>query len=252
MTRKGKGGGQRTQAHPPPKGQTVTASEKQALARLAKLEDKRAKKKETKRIVKKVKKGLEGDFSSSSSDDDSSSSSDSDASSSEPDKKKRKSRKKTKKKKDKKKQKASSSDGDESSSKGASKSKKKKRSKMSRLHQELQAMKEEIAVQKKEKVELGKELLDKFAKLESKIVDGTSVLHTPDKGPLTKEDLMEAIADAGSIAAKKAEASRPPKGSSPGSTKSLPHLAVLLTHPNHPLQSRRLRSLQCYESGWMW
>ena len=148
MTRKGKGGGQRTtQAHPP-KGHTVTASEKQALARLAKLEDKRARKKETRRIVKKVKKGLEGDFSSSSSDDDDSASSfDSDTSSSEPDKKKRKTRKKKNRKKEQKvKQKASSSDGDESSSKGASKSKKKKLSKMSRLHQELQALKEEVAV----------------------------------------------------------------------------------------------------------
>ena len=65
----------------------------------------------------------------------------------EPDKKKRKNRKKkTKKKEQKGKQKASSSDGDESSSKGASKSKKKKLSKMSRLHQELQALKEEVAV----------------------------------------------------------------------------------------------------------
>lgn len=217
MTRKGKGkGGEQraTQAYPP-KGHTVTASEKQALARLAKLEDKRARKKETRKIVKKVKKGLEGDFSSSSSDDDDSASSiDSDSSSSEPDKKKRKNRKKkTKVKKEQKgKQKASSSDGDESSSKGASKSKKKKLSKMSRLHQELQALKEEVAVHKKEKQELGDELREQFTKLESKLVDGTSVLHTPDKGPLTKEALLEAIADAGSIAAKRAEASRPPKG----------------------------------------
>ena len=212
MTRKGKGGGQRTQAHPP-RGHTVTASEKQALARLAKLEDKRARKKETRKIVKKVKKGSEGDFSSSSSDDDDSgSSSDSDTSSSEPDKKKRKSRKKKKKREHKVKQKASSSDGDESSSKGASKSKKKKLSKLSRLHQELQALKEEVAVHKREKQELGNELRERFTKLESRLVDGTSVLHTPDKGPLTKEALMEAIADAGSIAARKAEASRPPKG----------------------------------------
>ena len=141
-----------------------------------------------------MKKGLEGDFSSSSSDDDDSASSiDSDTSSSEPDKKKRKNRKKkTKKKEQKGKQKASSSDGDESSSKGASKSKKKKLSKMSRLHQELQALKEEVAVHKKEKQELGKELREQFTKLESKLVDGTSVLHTPDKGPLTKEALIEA------------------------------------------------------------
>ena len=56
---KGKGGrgDQQQQAHTP-RGQVMTASERQALARLAKEEERRQKKKETKRIVAKVKKGL--------------------------------------------------------------------------------------------------------------------------------------------------------------------------------------------------
>ena len=54
----GKGGRGDPQAHPP-RGQSMTASERDALARLAKEEERRKKKKETKRIVAKVEKGLQ-------------------------------------------------------------------------------------------------------------------------------------------------------------------------------------------------
>ena len=68
-------------------------------------------------------------------------------------------------------------------------------------------------VQKTEKNELTKQLKEKFAKLESQLVEGKSVLFTPDKvAPLTREDLAEVLADAGSKASEKAEASRPKKG----------------------------------------
>ena len=40
------------------------------------------------------------------------------------------------------------------------------------------------------------ELMGKFEKLEAHLVDNKSVLHTPDKAPLTKEDLKEALAEA--------------------------------------------------------
>ena len=82
-----------------------------------------------------------------------------------------------KKKDHSKKKKASSSDGDESSSKGASKSKKKKLSKMGRLHQELQALKEEVSVKTTEKEEFQKELRSKFEKREAHLVDDESVLY---------------------------------------------------------------------------
>ena len=82
-----------------------------------------------------------------------------------------------------KKKKASSSDGDESSSKGTSKSKKKKLSKMGRLHQELQALKEEVKVKDTEKEEFKKELQEKFEKLEAHLVDGKPVLHTRPPSP---------------------------------------------------------------------
>ena len=65
---------------------------------------------------------------------------------------------------------------------------------------------------KKEKELFKSELMGKFDKLEAHLVDDRKVLYTPDKAPLTKEELMEAIADAGSKAAEKAEASRPSKG----------------------------------------
>ena len=187
-------------------GQSLTASERQALSRLAKEEDRRKKKKETKRIVAKVKRGLQGHSSSSSdTDDDSHSSSGSDVASSDDDaKKKKKVKSKRKKKETEKKKKGSSSDGDDSSSKGTSKSKKKKLSKMGRLHQELQVLKEEVAVKNKEKEEFRNELRERFEKLEAHFIDGKSVLHTPDKAPLTKEDLTEAIAEAGVKAAEKA------------------------------------------------
>ena len=55
---KGKGG-RGVQHTQPPRGQSLTAGEKQALARLAKEEERRKKKKETKRIVAKVKSGLQ-------------------------------------------------------------------------------------------------------------------------------------------------------------------------------------------------
>ena len=197
----------------PPRGQTMTAGERTALSRLAKDDERRQKKKETKKIVAKVKKGLqkEGDSSSSTEPDDRSTSGSED-SSSEDAKKKKQAKRKSRKKDRKKKKKSSSSEDDESYSKGASKSKKKKLSKMGRLHQELQALKEEITVKQTEKEEFKKELAAKFAKLEAHLVEGKSVLHTPDKVPLTKEDLREALADAGSKAAEKAEASRPSKG----------------------------------------
>ena len=211
---KGKGGRGDPQAHPP-RGQSMTASERDALARLAKEEERRKKKKETKRIVAKVQKGLQkrGGSSSSSTDDDSCSDSESDGSSSDSDaKKKKKASYKRKKKDQKKKKKASSSDCDETSSKGASRTKKKRLSKMGRLHQELQALKEEHSVLTTEREEFKKELQDRFQKLEAHLVDGKQVLHTPEKAHLTKEDLLEAIAEAGSKAHEKAEASRPSKG----------------------------------------
>ena len=215
MAGKGKGGG-RGAAYQP-RSQTLTASQQHALSRVTAKEERRAKRKETKRIVRKVKKdmGKTCDSSSSSDEDDDPASSSASGSSSDSDdrRKKKRSRKKAKKKEVKKKKKASSSECDESSSKGTSKSKKKKLSKTARLHQELQAVKEELAVRETEKMEFGKEMRDRFDKLEARTLEGKSVLHTPDKvRPLTKEDLMEAIADAGSKASEKAEASRPPKG----------------------------------------
>ena len=212
---KGKGGRGDPQSHPP-RGQSMTASERSALSRLANEEERRKKKKETKKIVHKVRQSMKdgGDSSSSSTGGDSSSDSGSDDSSSDSDAKKKKktSHKRKKKAHKKKKKKASSSDCDEASSKGASKTKKKKLSKMGRLHQELQALKEEHSVKTTEREEFQKELKARFEKLEAHLVDGKAVLHTPEKAPLTKEDILEVIAEAGSRAHEKAEASRPSKG----------------------------------------
>ena len=205
------GGGQQTQAHPS-RGLTLTAAEKRTLSQLAEKEELAAEKEReaklieavTRSLYKKKKKSKGGSSSSSTSDDDD-----------DADLKKKKRARSKKKKKDKSKAKASSSDGEGSSSKGTSnsKSKKKKASKLSRLHQELKGVKEEAEVAKKDIEEFRKELFEKFDKLQSELVEGKSVLHTPDKArPITKDDLREVVAAAGQAATEKAEASRPRKG----------------------------------------
>ena len=75
---------------------------------------------------------------------------------------------------------------------------------MGRLHQKLQALKEEHSVSTTEREEFKKELKERFEKLEAHLVDGKTVLHTPEKAPLTKEDLLEVMAEAGSRAHEKA------------------------------------------------
>ena len=209
----GKGGGPPPQTHHP-KSSGMTAAERQTLKDLGEKAEKRAEKEKTRKLVNTINKEIrkaKGLSSSSETDSD-----DPDSDDSDPDagsKKKKKSQSKKRKKEKQKKKKASSSDGDDSSSKGTSKSKKKKLSKLHRLHQELQGLKTEVDVQKTEKNELTKQLKEKFAKLESQLVEGKSVLFTPDKvAPLTREDLAEVLADAGSKASEKAEASRPKKG----------------------------------------
>ena len=76
---KGKGGRGDPQSHPP-RGQSMTASERSVLSRLANEEERRKKKKETKKIVHKVRQSMKdgGDSSSSSTGGDSSSDSGSD------------------------------------------------------------------------------------------------------------------------------------------------------------------------------
>ena len=216
------GGGQQTQAHPS-RGLTLTAAEKRTLSQLAEKEELAAEKEReaklieavTRSLYKKKKKSKGGSSSSSTSEDDDDNNDDSDNSDDDTDLKKKKRARSKKKKKDKSKARASSSDGEGSSSKGTSnsKSKKKKASKLSRLHQELKGVKEEAEVAKKDIEEFRKELFEKFDKLQSELVEGKSVLHTPDKArPITKDDLRAVVAEAGQAATEKAEASRPRKG----------------------------------------
>ena len=212
----GKSGGAPSQAHHP-KGSVMTATERAALKDLTEQKEKRAEKEKTKKLVKVINKEIrkaQGQSSSSETDSDDPDSDDSDDSDEGTgSKKKKKSQSKKRKKEKHKKKKASSSDGDDSSSKGTSKSKKKKLSKLHRLHQELQGLKTEVDVQKTEKAELTQQLKDQFAKLQEQLVEGKSVLFTPDKvAPLTREDLEEVLADAGSKASEKAEARRPKRG----------------------------------------
>ena len=56
---KGKGGRGDPQSHPP-RGQSMTASERSVLSRPAKEDERRKKKKETRKLVAKVQKGLQG------------------------------------------------------------------------------------------------------------------------------------------------------------------------------------------------
>ena len=223
----GKGGGGRpTQAHQPTRGHMLTAAEAHTLSQLAEKANLEAEEEKERqltekilRAMKKKKKKSKGESSSSTSSEDGDVDDDDISDNSDDDdddlKKKKRGRTKKKKKKDKSKKKASSSDGEGSSSKGTSnsKSKKKKASKLCRVHQELQAVKEEAAVAKKDNEELKNEILERFDKLQSSIVDGRQVLHTPDKArPITKDDLLDVVAKAGQAATEKAEASRPRRG----------------------------------------
>ena len=219
------GGGRQTPAYQPSRGQTLTAVERNTLSRIAEKEAYEAEMEKERQLLAKLEKRMrrkmqskDQSSSSTASDDDDVDDDDDNPDHSDDDdddlKKKKRGRPKQKKK-DKSKKKASSSDGEGSSSKGTSisKSKKKKASKLCRVHQELQGVKEEAEVAKKHNDELHKEILERFEKLQSTILDGKSVLHTPDKArPITKEDLQKVVAEAGKAATEKAEASRPRRG----------------------------------------
>ena len=76
-----------------------------------------------------------------------------------------------------------------------------------------------------------------------------SVLHTPDKVPLTKEDLREALADAGSKAAEKAEASRPSKGILAWLDEVGPQ--VTTPPPPEPTPSKQARQIAATMREWL-
>jgi hypothetical protein len=221
----GKGGrGRPTQAYQPPRSHMLTAVEKDTLSQLAEKaayeaemeKERQLLAKLEKRMRKKTKSKDQSSSSSASDDDDVDDYDNSDQSDDDDDALTKKKRGRPKqKKKDKSKKKASSSDGEGSSSKGTSnsKSKKKKASKLCRVHQELKGVKEDAAVAKKHNDELHKEILERFEKLQSSLLEGKSVLHTPDKArPITKDDLVLVVAEAGKAATEKAEASRPRRG----------------------------------------
>jgi hypothetical protein len=218
------GGGRQMPAYQPSRGPTLTAIERSTLSQIAEKAAYEAEMEKERQLLAKLEKRMrrkmksKGQSSSSTASDDDDVDDDDNPDYSDDDDddltKKKRGRPKQKKK-DKSKKKASSSDGEGSSSKGTSisKSKKKKASKLCRVHQELKGVKEEAEVAKKHNDELHKEILERFEKLQSSILDGKSVLHTPDKArPITKEDLQEVVAEAGRAATEKAEASRPRRG----------------------------------------
>ena len=221
MTQKGGKGGRASGTHS--HGGGVSAEDKRLLAQLRKRREKKQKKKETDKLVRKVAKkarGLPSSDSSSSeesdsdTDDASLSSSDSDA---RKKKKKKAQKKKQAKKRAKQKKKAStssSSEAPDSSSKGTEKgTKKRKPSKLSRMHQEIAQLREELEVQQKSSSEFESTIRDEVNKLQQTDLDGKEVLCTPGKdAPATKQDIIDAVLAARDAATKKAEATRPHKG----------------------------------------